>query len=175
MRCYTRTIVSDHVDFILSQWTGERPDIDPSPIGVVGRVSRLSRYLEARMEEDYAQFGLNGADFDVLATLRRSGTPYQLTPTALYKATMLSSGAMTNRLDRLERRGHIERRPHPEDRRGTLVTLTEQGLETINAAVPSHVSYEAELLKTLDGHERRVLAQLLRKLLISLGDVHKAH
>ncbi len=162
--------MNDHVDHIIAQWRQERPDVDPSPIGIVGRVSRLSRYFEALMETDYAEFGLTGADFDVLATIRRNGAPYQLTPTDLYKATMLSSGAMTNRLDRLESKGLIRRVPHNSDRRGTLVTLTEHGLETIDAAVVSHLRFEAELLAALDGEELDALGGLLRRLLLLHGD-----
>ena len=117
----------DHVDFIQAQWAQEKPDLDTSPMGVVGRISRISRHLDQLLQKNYAQFGLNGGEFDVLAALRRSGHPYQLTPTQLFNSLMLSSGAMTNRLDRLEDEGLIKRAPNPKDRRGILVTLTGQG------------------------------------------------
>ena len=155
---------------MLSQWSRERKDLDPSPMGIVGRISRASRYIDHLLERDYLQFGLNGGDFDVLATLRRSGPPYRLTPTALYRASMLSSGAMTNRLDRLEGAGYVERIPHPEDRRGLLVALTQAGREKIDAAVTSHVRYEQQMLSALNSNERHTLARLLRQLLLSFGD-----
>lgn len=160
----------DNVDFILKQWAQERPDLDPSPMGVVGRISRASRHIEQYLQQNFVRFGLNGGEFDVLATLRRSGPPYQLTPTALFSALMLSSGAMTNRLDRLEKAGYIERQPDPNDRRGTLVTLTTQGLELIDQAVAAHIAHEQQLLTPLTPEEQKMLAELLRKLLLSFGD-----
>ena len=163
-------MTQDQVDVILKQWSQERPDLDPSPMGVIGRISRASRYIDQFLQQNFAQFGLNGGEFDVLATLRRHGAPYQLTPTALFSSLMLSSGAMTNRLDRLEKAGYIERQPDPNDRRGTLVTLTKQGLEVIEGVVGAHIAHEQQLLAALTSAERRVLAELLRKLLLSFGD-----
>jgi DNA-binding MarR family transcriptional regulator len=160
----------DQVDSILKQWSQERPDLDPSPMGVIGRISRASRYIEQLLQKNFTRFGLNGGEFDVLATLRRNGAPYQLTPTALFSSMMLSSGAMTNRLDRLEKTGYIERKPDPNDRRGTLVTLTDQGLELVDLAVAAHIAYEQELLASLTSKEQKLLAELLRKLLLSFGD-----
>jgi DNA-binding MarR family transcriptional regulator len=139
-------------------------------MGVVGRISRASRYIGQFLQKNYARFGLNGGEFDVLATLRRNGAPYQLTPTALFSSMMLSSGAMTNRLDRLEKAGYIERKPDPNDRRGTLVTLTNQGLELIDLAVAAHIAHEQQLLASLTSDEQKLLADLLRKLLLSFGD-----
>ncbi len=158
----------DSVDTILDAWKRERPDLDVAPMGIVGRISRASRILERRMEKDYRQFGLTGADFDVLATLRRSGPPYELTPTTLYRTTMLTSGAMTNRLDRLEGLGLIRRRPDPGDRRGTLVSLTGQGRRKVDEALVSHLSCERELVAALDAEEQGEAARLLSKLLLSL-------
>lgn len=163
-------MAQDQVDFILKQWFRERPDLDPSPMGVIGRISRASRYIDQFLQQNFAQFGLNSGEFDVLATLRRHGAPYQLTPTALLNALMLSSGAMTNRLDRLEKGGYIERKPHPHDRRGTLVTLTNQGLEVIDAVVVAHIAHEQQILSSLTADEQQALADLLRKLLLSFGD-----
>jgi DNA-binding MarR family transcriptional regulator len=160
----------DQVDLILNQWLRERPDIDCSPMAIIGRISRTSHYLSQKLQENLLKAGLQSIDFDVLATLRRSGEPYTMTPTALYRFMMLTSGAMTNRLDRLEKAGYIERRPHPTDRRGTLITLTKQGLEAINSALISHVSKEEELLSVLSSEERDRFASTLRKLLLSLGD-----
>lgn len=163
-------MTQDQVDFILKQWSHERPDLDPSPMGVIGRISRASRYIDQFLQKNFAQFGLNSGDFDVLATLRRNGAPYQLTPTALFSSLMLSSGAMTNRLDRLENAGYIERKPHPNDRRGTLVTLTNQGLEVIDLVVVAHIAHEEKILSSLTSDEQKVLADLLRKILLSFGD-----
>ncbi len=163
-------MTQDQVDFILKQWSHERPDLDPSPMGVIGRISRASRYIDQFLQKKFARFGLNSGDFDVLATLRRNGTPYQLTPTALFSSMMLSSGAMTNRLDRLENAGYIERKPHPSDRRGTLVTLTDQGLEVIELVIAAHISHEQQILSSLTSDEQKELADLLRKLLLSFGD-----
>lgn len=158
----------DRVDDILAQWRRERPDLDPSPMGVIGRISRAERSLGRALEALFATFGLNRGEFDVLATLRRSGPPYRLTPTALFTELMLSSGAMTNRLDRLEQAGLIERTPDPADRRGTLVGLTPQGRELVDAAVAAHLANEQHLLHALSPAEQEQLAQLLRTLLCSL-------
>jgi DNA-binding MarR family transcriptional regulator len=159
----------DHVDHIQAQWRRERPDLDPSPMGVIGRISLSARSLSRGLDATFASFGLNSGEFDVLATLRRSGPPYQLTPTGLFTDLMLSSGAMTNRLDRLERAGLITRAPDPTDRRGTLVGLTPHGLELIDAAIVAHLQTEEGLLAALAPDEREQLAGLLRKLLLSLA------
>jgi DNA-binding MarR family transcriptional regulator len=157
----------DAVDVILEQWARERPDLDASPIGVVGRVSRLSRHLERRLEPVFAEHGLDGGLFDVLVTMRRSGPPYRLSPTQLYSTTMLSSGAMTSRLDRLERAGLVSRSPDPDDRRGLLVELTPEGRRVVDRAMAAHVGNEAGLVGALTAAEREQLARLLRKLLLS--------
>ena len=156
------------MDRILEQWAEERPDLDASPMGVFGRLSRASRVLDGRLEGTFKKFGLKGGEFDVLATLRRSGEPYSLTPTELYRSTMLSSAAMTNRLDRLEGRGLVRRSPDPDDRRGVLITLTEEGLDLIEGAVGAHIEGEEGLLGSLSGEDRARLAALLRKLLLSM-------
>jgi DNA-binding MarR family transcriptional regulator len=158
----------DHVDAILEQWRRERPDLDPSPMGVIGRIARAARVLGRALDTTFADFGLNGGEFDVLATLRRAGPPYRLTPTALFTDLMLSSGAMTNRLDRLEQAGLIARIPDPSDRRGTLVGLTTRGQELIDAALVVHLANEQRLLSALSFEEQAQLAQLLRTLLCSL-------
>ena len=160
----------DHVDFIQAQWARERPDIDTSPMGVVGRISRISRHLDQLLQKNYSRFDLNGGEFDVLATLRRSGPPYQLTPTHLFNALMLSSGAMTNRLDRLENVGLIKRAPNPKDRRGILVTLTAQGVELMDRAYPAHIANEQQMLTSLTKAEQDALTGLLRKMLLSFED-----
>lgn len=161
------TMKHDQVDLIQAQWAQEKPELDTSPMGVVGRISRISRHLDRLLQKNFSQFNLNGGEFDVLATLRRSGQPYQLTPTELFNSLMLSSGAMTNRLDRLEDAGLIRRNPNPNDRRGILVTLTEQGIELMNRAYPAHIMNEEQILSSLTMADREALTDLLRKLLLS--------
>ncbi|MGX7875079.1 MarR family winged helix-turn-helix transcriptional regulator [Mesorhizobium sp. ORM6] len=150
----------------IEQWKRERPDLDVSPMGVLGRLNEASSLIARdRLAPLFARFGLQAGEFDVLATLRRSGSPYALTPTALYEATMVTSGAMTNRLDRLERAGLILRGPHPNDRRGIVVQLTEKGLALIDEALTAHVANEHEILAGLTPAERETLSRLLEKLI----------
>ena len=158
----------DGVDLILKQWARERPDLDVSPMGVIGRISRLSRIFERELQEVFSYFGLNPGEFDVLATLRREGKPYQLNPTELSKALMVSSGGMTNRLDRMERAGLVTRQPDPGDRRGSQVVLTEKGLRLVEEVVAEHVTNEHRLLSALQKTDRERLANLLRELLLFL-------
>ena len=160
----------DAVDRIVAAWRAERPDLDPSPIGVVGRVSRTSVRLQRRLDEVFAQHGLQPGGFDVLATLRRSGPPYRMSPSQLHRQLMIASGSMTARLDRLEEAGLVAREPDPDDRRALLVTLTPAGFERIERAVVDHLANEQRLLAALDAEERETLAALLRKLLLHLGD-----
>ena len=160
--------VRDAVDAILEQWRSERPDLDPSPIGIIGRVSRLARELEARLEPVYKAHGLEPGWHDVLATLRRSGPDYRLRPTDLTSATMLTSSGTTKRLDRLEQAGLITREPDPHDRRGTLITLTASGRRLVDSTTRAHLENERRLLEALDAGEQRRLAGLLRKLLLGL-------
>lgn len=161
---------ADPVDVILGQWHKERPDLDVSPMAILGRMRRLSKYLERSIQETVSDFGLNGGEFDVLATLLRSGQPYQLSPTDLFNTMMVSSGTMTHRIDRLEQADLVKRTPDPSDRRGMLVQLTDKGFNTIEQAVEAHVANGHRLLSVLDEAERQVLAQLLRKLLISFKE-----
>jgi len=156
----------DHVDEIIAQWQRERPDVDITAVGIIGRVSRLSRHLESRLKPIFDKHGIHSGEYDVLASLRRSGEPYQLTPTELFKALMLSSGAMTNRLNRLEEAGLISRDADPNDRRGTLVSLTPKGLELMNRAVEDHAQNEQQLVSTYTPEEQKLLMDLLRKLLL---------
>jgi DNA-binding MarR family transcriptional regulator len=159
-------MTADHLDEILNQWQRERPDLDASPMGVIGRLSRLTRHLERSIDETFQRHGLGVGGFDVLAALRRSGEPYRLSPTELYSSLLISSGAMTNRIDRLEELGLVERAPAPHDRRGVFVALTPKGKKTIDAAVTDHVVKEHALLSALDPKEQKQLADLLRKLLV---------
>ena len=158
----------DGVDRILAQWATERPDLETTAMGIFGRIQRIARLASETGERAYAAFGIGRPEFDVLATLRRSGAPYRLTPTELYRWLMLSSGAMTNRIDRLEVDGLVERVDDPRDRRGCLVGLTERGKELVDRAMDAHVENETALLGALDAEDRKNLGAILRKLLLSL-------
>ena len=158
----------DAVDEILEQWRRERPELDPSPIGVIGRISRLARELEQRLESVYRAHGLEPGWHDVLATLRRTGPPYQLRPTEFSTALMLTSSGTTKRLDRLEQADLITRGPDPEDRRGTLITLAAAGHRLIDTVTEAHLDNERRLLDALTDDEQRRLADLLRKLQLGL-------
>ncbi|MET2831855.1 MarR family winged helix-turn-helix transcriptional regulator [Mesorhizobium shangrilense] len=152
----------------VEQWNRERPDLDVSPMAVLGRLNEAASLIARdRLAPLFARFGLQPGEFDVLATLRRSGAPYALTPTALYEATMVTSGAMTNRLDRLEKAGLTLRGPHPNDRRGIVVQLTEKGLALIDEALTAHVANEHEILAGLTRAEQETLSRLLEKLIAS--------
>jgi DNA-binding MarR family transcriptional regulator len=158
------------VDKILEQWQRERPDLDVSPMEVMGRIPRLAKHLDRSIQETVSEFGINPGDFDVLATLRRSGPPYQLSPTDLFNTLMVSSGTMTHRVDRLEQADLVKRIPEPRDRRGMLIQLTDRGFNTIEKAVEAHVANGHRLLSVLEEAERKILAQLLHKLLISFEE-----
>jgi DNA-binding MarR family transcriptional regulator len=159
---------TDGVDAILEQWRRERPDLDMSPIGVIGRISRLCREIERRLEPVYAASGLEPGWYDVLATLRRAGPPYQLRPSDFAATLMLTSSGTTKRLDRLEAAGHITRRPDPTDRRSVLITLTPKGRRLVDKAAASHTANEHHILSGLTAAEQRQLADLLRNLNITL-------
>ena len=159
---------ADAVDVILEQWERERPDLDLTATAILGRVSRIAALVEQSMDRVFQPHGLTGGDFVVLAALRRSGKPYQLTPSALSRSMMVSSGGTTKRLDRLEARGLIRRDPDPADRRGTLVTLTSAGLATINTVASAHVQNEKRLVATLSPNQQKTLTRLLRELLLAL-------
>jgi DNA-binding MarR family transcriptional regulator len=160
--------VKDGVDEILEQWRRERPDLDPSPIGVIGRISRLARELEQRLEPVYREHGLEPGWHDVLATLRRTGPPFRLRASDFTGALMLTSSGTTKRLDKLERAGLIARGPDPDDRRGVLIRLTPGGLELIDRLTAAHLENERRVLAALSDAEQRRLADLLRKLQLGL-------
>ncbi|SMF41215.1 transcriptional regulator, MarR family [Tistlia consotensis] len=155
----------DRVDRILAQWQRERPDLDVTAMGLIGRIRRLSLHLLRGMEETFAAHGLTAAAFDVLATLRRSGPPYSLSPGELIATTMVTSGTMTHRIAQLEKAGLVERVVNPEDRRGAIISLTKQGFALIDAAVTAHVETQARLTAALSKGEKAALAALLRKYL----------
>jgi DNA-binding MarR family transcriptional regulator len=157
----------DEIDRIVEAWNRERPDLDVSPTHTLQRITRLSLLQAASFARVFAPHGLTFGEYLVLAALRRAGPPYRMNPTRLFNAVILSSGAMTSRLDRLEEMGLVERLPDPDDRRGRLVALTGRGLEVVDAAVVDHLENERQLLGGLDAAEREQLAGLLRKLLLS--------
>jgi DNA-binding MarR family transcriptional regulator len=160
----------DHVEHVLEQWRREAPGLDRAPMGVVGRISRLAQLLQAELEPVFEAHEINGGEFDVLASLRRAGKPYRLTPTELSNALMVTSGGMTKRLAALEGRGLIRREPDPNDGRSTSVTLTREGKRLVEAILPEHVANEERLLSLLSDDERADLAGLLETLALSLGD-----
>jgi DNA-binding MarR family transcriptional regulator len=160
----------DAVDRIVSQWAAVRPDVDVSPIHVVGRVSRLSRLIDRRLTESFGRYGIESWMYDVLATLRRSGEPYELSAGDLVRQSMVTTGAITNRIDRLEERGLVERVGAAGDRRKVIVRLTRAGRQLVDDVVLGHVATERELLGGLSANQQRDLALLLRRTLLSLGD-----
>lgn len=159
----------DRAEFAVAQWAREMPGLDTKAMEIIGRMSELWLVIDRdHLAPLMAEFGLQGGEFDVLAALRRSGAPYELTPTQLYEVAMMSSGGMTARLDRLERSGLIERRPNPADRRGTLVALTGEGRALIERALPAHAANETRVLSVLTGQEQDRLGALMKKLLAGL-------
>ena len=158
----------DIVDRIICQWQSERPDLDARCMGVVGRILRLAGHFERRANECLNEFDLAIWAFDVLGTLRRRGEPFSMTPTELMKSVMLSSGAMTNRIDRLEALGLIERIPHEQDRRSLQVRLTPKGRKIIDAASPVRFEEAWDAVRNLSKHEQATLATLLRKVLMTV-------
>jgi DNA-binding MarR family transcriptional regulator len=162
---------ADHVDRIVAQWRRERPDLDAAPLGLLGRLFRVAQLADNALAEGVEPFGLQRGWFDLLAALRRTGAPYELNPTQLMKATLLSSGGMTKRLDRLVEAGLVERRPDPVDRRGTLVRLTRHGKSTIDKAVETHVANEKRLVHSLNAADRLALNSFLRTLLAEVESI----
>lgn len=158
---------SDEVDRIISAWKKERPDLDFAPLAVLSRITRISKHLDNARRNAFASLDTWG--FDVLASLRRVGEPYQLSPGQLIQETMVTSGTMTNRLDRLEELGLISRAQDPNDGRGILVTLTKAGAKAVDSAMEDLLSRERELLKVLNKSEQSELANLLRALLQELS------
>lgn len=158
----------DAVDIILGQWQREKPDLDVGPMGVIGRLRRCAALMSRRLEQTFADFGLSGWEFDVLATLRRSGSPYRLAPTALFSALMVTSGTMTHRLKGLEACGWVCRLPNPADARSMLVQLTPAGLDLIDRALEAHVDNEKQIMAALPGAQLTELDAGLAKLLAIL-------
>ena len=159
---------TDEVDDLVAAWQAERPDLDVRPMQVLSRISRLARHLDRERRGAFAAHDLESWEFDVLAALRRQGAPYELSPGALLRATLVTSGTMTNRIDRLEEAGLVGRRPDPQDKRGVLVTLTAAGQSRVDAALADLLAAEQALLAGLPETSRQTLVGLLRVLLAPL-------
>jgi DNA-binding MarR family transcriptional regulator len=159
---------TDRVERILSQWRDQRPDLDVSSMAVVGRVKRLARIFEQATRETFSRHGLEPWEFDVLASLRRAGPPYQLSAGALGKAMMITSGSVTHRIDGLEARGLVRRNADPEDRRGVLIELSPEGLRCVDGVLVHHLATEREALVSLSPARQKQLAALLSELLLVL-------
>nr|WP_062338880.1 MarR family transcriptional regulator [Herbidospora sakaeratensis] len=156
----------DEVDRLVAAWRQERPDLDVTPLQVLSRVSRLSRHLERARRAAFAEHGLEPWEFDVLTALRRAGSPYEMSPGSLLRATLVTSGTMTNRIDRLAAAGLVTRNPDPDDRRGVLVRLTVKGLERVDSAFADLLRREQDLLAALGRQQQQDLSGLLRTLLV---------
>lgn len=156
----------DEVDRIVAAWRRERPDLDVGPLDVLSRVSRLARHLDRARAAAFSEIGLEGWEFDVLSALRRAGEPYELSPGQLVTQTLVTSGTMTNRVDRLTARGLVERLPDPRDRRGVIVRLTDVGRSRVDDALAGLLARERDLLADLGDDEHARLSDLLRQLVL---------
>lgn len=154
----------DEVDRVVAAWAAVRPDLDLAPMQVLSRLTRLARHLDRHRRQAFATHGLESWEFDVLAALRRAGEPYQLSPGMLVRETGVTSGTMTNRVDRLAARRLVQRSNHPADRRGVLVTLTDQGLTSVDAAIADLLQMERQMLADLAPADSAQLAALLRRI-----------
>jgi DNA-binding MarR family transcriptional regulator len=153
----------DHVDAILEQWARERPDLDASPIGLIGRLHRIGDVLNVELRRIFAEAGLGDGDFDVLVTLRRNGAPYELTPTELGASTMVTSSAVTKRIDRLERAGLVTRTVSEDDARSRRIRLTARGFDLVDRLMERHIANEHRLVAGLSERDRTELAAILRR------------
>jgi len=156
----------DEVDELIEAWARERGDLDLAPMAVFSRISRLAHHVDRARRHAFTTHDIESWEFDVLAALRRAGAPYELSPGRLLRETLVTSGTMTNRVDRLTTRGLVERHPDPSDRRGVLVRLTPEGKEAVDGAFAALLDAERELLAGLSEVERADLAGLLRRLLV---------
>ena len=156
--------MTDEVDRLIEAWRRERPDLDVEPMGVLSRVSRLSRHLDLARRQAFADHGLESWEFDVMSALRRAGKPYRLSPGQLIRETLVTSGTMTNRVDRLAARGFVERFPDPNDRRGVQVELSGNGRRAVDSALEALLLRERDLLADLSTQDRSTLSDLLRVL-----------
>ena len=164
----SKVATRDHVDFVVAQWAQAMPAVNTASMEIFGRMARIQKHLERVRMEALERYGFKEGEFDVLATLRRAGEPYCLTPTELYRSLLVTSGAMTHRLVRLEKAGMVARIADPEDRRSSQVALTEQGKALIEQALFTHIDVQESLLAPLTEQQRRDLAQLLKQILMVL-------
>ena len=160
----------DKVDTIIEQWNREQPDLDVTSMALIGRFKQITQRLSLEMAKTFTEHGLNAANFDVLATLRRAGPPYALSPNDLIVSTMVTSGTMTNRIDQLIKSGLVERIQNPNDRRSVVVSLTKKGFTIIDQTLKAHVATQNRLTSGLSEDESNKLNDLLRKFLMSLED-----
>lgn len=165
--------VRDEVDGLVAAWRRERPDLDIAPLEVLSRITRLSRQLDIARRAAFAEHGLETWGFDVLAALRRAGAPYQLTPGQLIHENLVTSGTITNRLDRLESDGLLSRHPDPSDGRGILVRITEKGIKVVDAALVDLLNREKDLLKSLKNPERDELSNYLSRMLQQIEELNQ--
>ena len=159
----------DEVDTLVEAWARERADLDLGPVAVFSRISRLARHLDLARRQAFSAHGIESWEFDVLAALRRAGPPYELSPGRLLRETLVTSGTMTNRVDRLAGRGLVERQPDPADRRGVIVRLTTEGQAAVDGAFEELLAAERDLLAALPARDQQRLAGLLRTLLAPFG------
>ncbi|WP_240760052.1 MarR family winged helix-turn-helix transcriptional regulator [Phytoactinopolyspora endophytica] len=162
---------TDEVDRLVQAWRRERPDLDIRPMEVLSRVSRLARHLDRARRTAFAAHGLEPWEFDVLAALRRAGPPYELSPGTLLAQTLVTSGTMTTRVDKLTARGLVTRRRDEQDRRAVQVALTDMGRTAVDAALDSLLAHEREILADIDDTDQTALARLLRTLVLPFDDV----
>jgi DNA-binding MarR family transcriptional regulator len=160
----------DEVDELIEAWARERADLDLSPVTIFSRISRLAHHLDRERRAAFTAHDIEAWEFDVLAALRRAGDPYELSPGRLLRETLVTSGTMTNRVDRLAARGLVERHPDPADRRGVLVRLTPDGKAAVDGAFGALLDAERSLLTGLSPTEQKTLASLLRRLLVPYAD-----
>jgi len=168
MAAVVKNTGQDHVDRLRRQWAKELPDLDTEPMTILGRALRLTNMVRPSIEGTFAAYGLDRGEFDVIATLRRSGPPYRLTPTEMYSLLMISSGGLTHRLVRLEKAGLIRREPSPDDGRSMLVALTDAGFTLAEKAFRTDMASELTFLAPLSAEERDTLSGLLRKLILGI-------
>jgi len=166
-------IAGDRIERARAEWAAERPDLDTSPMEIIGRILRAGHLAGAMIKSELRQAGLDRGGFDVLATLRRAGPPYQLTPTRLYEELVLTSGAVTHRVDALEQAGLVQRMGGQPDRRSTQVGLTVKGIAVIDATMGAHMKCEQAMIASLPAADRRVLAALLKKLLAGIEAAYR--
>lgn len=152
----------DAIDRVVEQWAKEKPELETEPMAMMGRIMRIAKYMETQVAELHKKYDMKLGEFDVLATLRRSGKPYRLTPSELIGSMMLTSGAMTNRLDKLEAKGLISREHSKEDRRSVSVQLTKDGLILIDQMMTEHVEMQKKLVKSLSASQKKNTNQLLK-------------